>query len=144
MAQEKGISISLDVHHHGEGDEGQAIVIRADATLLMRVWLNLLSNALKYSPPDTTVSVTLNEELARCVVVVRDQGYGISADDLPSLFGRFRRFQRPGQPSAEGAGLGLTFVKTVVERHGGGIVATSSTTQGASGTAFTVTLPRVG
>ena len=142
LAQEKGISISLDVHHQGEGEEGQAIVIQADATLLMRVWLNLLSNALKYSPPETTVSVTLNEEAARCVVVVRDQGYGISADDLPSLFGRFRRFQRPGQPSAEGAGLGLTFVKTVVERHGGEIVATSSTTQGASGTAFTVTLPR--
>jgi len=69
---------------------------------------------------------------------VTDQGYGMSEDNLAHLFERFRRFSRPGQPKAQGAGLGMAFVKTVVEKHGGRIQVESRLDHGSS---FTLELP---
>jgi signal transduction histidine kinase len=72
------------------------------------------------------------------VCSVRDQGYGIAPPDRAKLFQRFQRMSAPGQPRHDGIGLGLVFVKTVIERHGGQITFDS---QLGHGTTFTITLP---
>ncbi|MBK5104689.1 MAG: CHASE2 domain-containing protein, partial [Burkholderiales bacterium] len=96
-----------------------AAPVHADRALLVRAIVNLAGNAVKYSPRNTTILVSVSAEatMARCTV--RDQGYGISEKDQKRLFERFARFSTAGQPQEEGIGLGLAFVKTVVERHGG-------------------------
>ncbi len=118
--------------------DGEPVPVQADPALLRRALINLLTNAVKYSPEETTttISVELREGMAVCAVA--DQGYGMSEDNLQNLFKRFRRFSRPGQPKAQGAGLGMAFVKTVAERHGGQIVVESKP---EVGTTFTLQLP---
>ena len=137
LAHEKQISLHVDVQ---VGDEGA--FIKGDGTMLSRVWQNLLSNAVKYSPAETTISVTLigvhGEHGERLRVSIRDQGYGMAPDDVANLFSRFRRFQQPGQPKAEGAGLGLVFVKTVVEKHHGNVHVNSTV---GKGTEFVLEFP---
>lgn len=92
--------------------------IRADRALLARVLVNLLNNAVKYSPEQTEVRLSVSSEGTALRCAVRDQGYGISEPDLARLFERFARFSNPGQPRVQGIGLGLAFVKAVIERHG--------------------------
>jgi signal transduction histidine kinase len=121
-------------------DEHDAWVM-GDRDLLTRALINLLSNAIKYSPADTKVSLCLQRDAGDWVVNVTDQGYGIADADLSKLFTRFSRLQRDGQPEEDGIGLGLVFVKTVVERHHGAIKVSSKTFQGDSGTTFSVRLP---
>ncbi|MBE0618973.1 MAG: CHASE2 domain-containing protein [Burkholderiales bacterium] len=117
---------------------GGALPLYADRGLLLRAIVNLANNAVKYSPPDTTVTVTVSAEnnLARCAV--RDQGYGISEKDQKRLFERFARFSNTGQPREKGIGLGLAFVKTVIERHEGRMSVTSKP---GAGSEFGFVLP---
>ncbi len=133
LAHEKQISVHFDMQVSDDG-----AFIKADGTMLSRVWQNLLSNAVKYSPAETTISVTITEHGGRHRVSIRDQGYGMTEHDVVNLFSRFRRFQQPGQPKAEGAGLGLVFVKTVVERHHGQVSANSAV---GKGTEFVLEFP---
>lgn len=131
----------IRIENHVEEEDAWVI---GDQDLLMRAIINLLSNAIKYSPPETAVSLTLTGGDARWRVEVRDQGYGITPEDLTRLFGRFVRIKREGQPEEDGVGLGLVFVKTVIERHGGEISVTSSVAAditGGRGTAFVIALP---
>ncbi|HEX4859532.1 MAG TPA: CHASE2 domain-containing protein [Usitatibacteraceae bacterium] len=125
-------------------DDVEGALIRGDRDLLTRALINLLSNAIKYSPPQTAIRVTATRVDGRWEVAVADQGYGIAAEDMTRLFTRFSRLKQEGQPEEEGIGLGLVFVKTVVERHGGTIqvesIAKSLDSQ-RHGTTFTVSLP---
>lgn len=134
LASTKKISVTV------MDDEHDAWVM-GDRDLLTRALINLLSNAIKYSPADTKVSLTLQRDGDDWVLDVTDQGYGIADADLSKLFTRFSRLQREGQPEEDGIGLGLVFVKTVVERHHGTIKVSSKTIQGDSGTTFSVCLP---
>ena len=111
-----------------EGDEG----------LLRQVLLNLLSNALKYSPSDTGVSVRLGSDETHHRISIQDQGAGISEADLPHLFQRFFRSQAE-EDSSPGSGLGLAFASEVVELHRGSIGVESQLGEGAT---FTVQLPQ--
>lgn len=124
--------------------DGEPVPVSADKPLLLRALTNLLTNAVKYSPNDTTVTVTVGEReidgRIRHVCEVADQGYGISAENQARLFERYRRFSEPGQPKAQGAGLGMAFVKTVIEKHGGSIGVWS---EAGKGSTFTVILPPV-
>ncbi len=96
---------------------------RGTADVLVRVMVNLISNAVKYSPENTRVECHVerhaegNAVYWRCTVA--DQGHGIAAADLPRLFGRFERLEAAKKRGESGAGLGLAFVKTAVEKHGG-------------------------
>ena len=118
---------------------GDAVPVRADRGLLLRAIVNLANNAIKYSPRDTTivVSVSAANNQARCAV--RDQGYGISEKDQKRLFERFARFSTHGQPQEKGIGLGLAFVKTVVERHAGRMSVSS---RPGAGSEFAFVLPQ--
>ncbi len=114
--------------------------ICVDRSLMTRALVNVLGNAIKYSPPDTTITCTIGTagSPARVRCTIRDQGYGIPESEQQHLFERFRRFQSPGQPSASGTGLGMAFVKTVVTRHGGQVEVDSAP---GRGTALTLWLP---
>jgi len=115
-----------------------------DRDLLTRALMNLLSNAIKYSPPNTVVRCALRVVAGALQVEIADQGYGIAETDIPKLFTRFTRLKHDAQPEEAGIGLGLVFVKTVVERHGGNIAVRSRVAERAGeqgGTTFVVTLP---
>ena len=111
-----------------------------DRGLMTRAMVNLISNAINYSPAHTRISGVLRLQQASKQIVchIVDQGYGISEADRPHLFQRFQRLGQSNRPRHDGIGLGLVFVKTVVERHHGNISFTSTE---QIGTTFTVTLP---
>ncbi|ALK30319.1 CHASE2 domain-containing protein [Burkholderia plantarii] len=116
--------------------------IGADRSLMTRALVNLLNNAIKYSPADTLIRCTLAlaEAPPRVTCTIRDQGYGIAPEHQRHLFERFRRFHGSERPEIAGAGLGMVFVKTVVTRHGGSIAVDSAP---GVGTAISITLPRL-
>jgi signal transduction histidine kinase len=135
QAHTKRIDIVVDIPE-------REFVTKIDRPLMTRVLINLISNAIKYSSADTRVTCTLKLQKAiahpMIVVAISDQGQGIAQSDQIKLFRRFQRIYNPDQPRQEGVGLGLVFVKTVVERHQGYIGLISKL---GEGTTFTVTLP---
>ncbi|MEO8839431.1 MAG: HAMP domain-containing sensor histidine kinase, partial [Herbaspirillum sp.] len=121
------------------------LLTKVDRVLFTRALVNLISNAINYSPPATQIVLSAHHSSGgngkhELLCVISDQGYGIAAADQPKLFQRFQRLQTPGQARKDGIGLGLVFVKTVVERHGGQI---SFTSEVGLGTSFTIHLPLI-
>ena len=115
------------------------VLIKGDMDRIQQVIVNLVSNAIKYTPGKGTVSITLdkNDDLAR--LVIADTGPGISKDDLPHIFERFYRAEKSRTRSkSSGFGLGLSIVYWIVNAHGGRIEAES---EEGNGTTFTVWLP---
>jgi PAS domain S-box-containing protein len=109
---------------------------KADERLLGHIFTNLLSNAVKYSEPGATVHFAVERHGPEVVCVVRDQGIGISDDDLQQMF---KAFHRGGNVGARpGTGLGLLLVKRCAELHGGSVRVNSKV---GEGTTVTVTLP---
>lgn len=120
----------LDVHRIDVAlPGGQRLVVVADAARLERVLVNLLSNALKYSPEGSRVRVEAEAREGRVVVSVADRGPGIPASDLPHLFESF--FRGAGERRAKGAGLGLYGARLLVEAHGGTLRAENAPDGGA-------------
>ncbi|MFC4427113.1 tetratricopeptide repeat protein [Deinococcus navajonensis] len=117
---------------------GPLPVIKGDATLLRQVWINLLSNALKYSRPreESVIEVWAERQGSFWAMHVRDNGVGFNAQYADRLFGVFQRLHP--QDEFEGTGVGLATVQRIVVRHGGEVSATSSPGEGAT---FTFTLP---
>ena len=109
--------------------------VLADAARLERITVNLISNALKYSPPDAPVHVTMERRGGEVAVSVRDRGCGIAPDDLSHLF---QGFYRARIRKADSIGLGLYITRLLVEAHGGRIAVESTEGQGST---FTFTLP---
>ncbi len=105
--------------------------VSADPDRLERILVNLLSNALKYSPPDTQVSVTFWRKDGQVITAVTDRGIGIAPEEQAHLFQRYFRTavgrERPG-----GVGLGLYITRTLVEAHGGRIWAQSELGKGST------------
>ena len=117
---------------------GEDIVVHGDATELDRLLGNLVSNAIKYTPPGGRVSIRAARRGHTVEVEVADNGLGISEEDQRGLFQAFFRSTNPEALREPGTGLGLAIVRTVAERHGGRIDVRS---QLGEGTVFTVTLP---
>ncbi len=111
----------------------------ADPDLLRHLFTNLLTNAVKYSPPQSEVTWQLEAEAGHAVFTVRDQGIGIPEEDLRQLFTAFHRGANVGQ--TKGTGLGLVIVKSCVDLHHGTITAESAP---ARGTTFEVRMPILG
>ncbi len=108
-----------------------AAVLVGDAALLERALMNLLTNAIKYSPKSAQVTLGIELVDGRLHCWVKDTGYGIAEDDRPKLFARFKRIEREEHQHEYGSGLGLAFVKTVIERHHGTIELESHLGQGS-------------
>jgi PAS domain S-box-containing protein len=111
--------------------------VRADRQRLGQVFRNLISNAIKYSPEQSTVVVRVSCQGAAASVSVVDRGMGIPAEALPRLFERFFRVEASAG-RVQGLGLGLFITKRLVEAHGGRLEVVSEL---ASGSKFTVILP---
>ena len=114
------------------------IWIKGNAELIERMITNLLSNAIKYSPEKTQVTIELRAMQESLTINVSDHGYGIEEQELPHIFKRFHRQKSSEVTGNKGAGLGLNFVKVVVEKHKGNITVTSKKNKGSI---FSIKLP---
>ncbi len=131
LIDEKEIKLQLDLLPHHT-------MVMADHARLVQVMTNLVSNACKYSPPQSEVCVSLSNggNFVRCAV--RDTGYGIAPEDQQKLFSKFFRSSDPNIRQESGTGLGLSITKGLVELHGGQIGFDSVVGQG---TTFWFTVP---
>ena len=130
VTSRKGIKVQVDA----PADAAQATII-ADRDKLARVFFNLMSNAVKYTPKDGTITITLKHNEGEFFFTMNnDSVKTISKDDLPHIFERF--YQPKG--SIGGTGIGLALVKANVDLHHGSISATSTQEEG---TTFSITLP---
>lgn len=116
--QEKGVSLEVSVPDHLPR-------VRADEDRIIQVLLNLLGNALRYTPADGRVSITARKHGGEVQVSVGDTGVGLAPEDLSRVFERFYRVDRSRSRAGGGSGLGLTISKHIVEAHGGRIWAES-------------------
>ncbi|WP_379127203.1 sensor histidine kinase [Paenibacillus sp. sgz500958] len=114
------------------------ISLRGDVNLLHQVWMNLVSNAVKYTAEGGEVTVSANMEGANCIIRVSDTGEGISPEDLPRIFDRFYRADRARTRDTHSTGLGLSIAFKIVTAHEGTLEVESEL---GKGTTFTVTLP---
>ncbi len=120
--------------------EPEELEITADEDLMSQVWLNLLHNAIKFTPAGGRISVAVTRENGYAAVRVADNGPGIAAEDQPRIFERFYKADKSRTRASGGSGLGLSIAYKIVEMHGGSIAVTS---QPGEGTVFTVMLPVV-
>lgn len=116
----------------------QPIWVQVDAARIRQVLDNLLDNALRHSPPNTTVTLTVAAAGDHAEVTVADQGPGLSPEHLDRVFDRFYRVDAARARDAGGLGLGLAISRALAESHGGAL--TASATPGA-GAVFTLSLP---
>jgi len=130
--EDKGVSLRLDV----PTDLPQ---VWADSGRIIQVLLNLLGNALQYTPSGGQVTVRAWRDGQEVAVVVQDTGIGIAAEHLPHIFERFYRVDKSRSRAGGGSGIGLTIAKHLVEAHGGRIWATSPGP--GQGSTFSFTLP---
>jgi len=129
-AEQKELSLSLQ--------RGPRTILRADEDLLLQLLLNLLDNAIKYSPAAGSVTVGWSADAERVELWVRDTGVGIPTEHVPHIFDRFYRVDKARSRAEGGAGLGLSICRWIVQAHGGSISAESVPRQG---TTLTVVLP---
>jgi two-component system, OmpR family, phosphate regulon sensor histidine kinase PhoR len=114
------------------------ITISADADLLNQVWMNLLHNAIKFTPTTGTITIGLHSRGERAEFCIADSGIGISAEEQVHIFERFYKADKSRTRTAGGSGLGLAIVKEIVDLHHGTIDLTSKL---GKGTTFIVSLP---
>lgn len=130
-AFEKGIDISLE--------EFPDVMIPHDPRWTAEVILNILDNAVKYSPSGTAVSIRVSALASYMMVEISDQGIGIPASDIQNIFKRFYRGSAPEVKSADGSGVGLYLARRILEEQGGTICVKTGTDGGST---FALTLPK--
>ncbi|WP_309113345.1 ATP-binding protein [Saccharothrix sp.] len=129
--------------HHADGVPLVArtsgrLELTADPVRLRQAVRNLVTNALRYTPPGGTVTVSGKREGSDVVIEVADTGTGIAPDDLPHVFDRFWRADKSRSRATGGSGLGLAITKYLVEAHGGTVEVTSTVGKGST---FRLRLP---
>lgn len=118
--------------------EGSPCLVSGDPGMLRRAISNLLSNAMRYTPPGQSITVRLKEANDQVHVIIENPGTPISAEHLPRLFDRFYRVDPSRQRKGEGSGIGLAIVKSIVTAHHGNVSVTSD----AHVTRFILSLPK--
>ena len=126
--QEKNIELNANL---------KKVKISADAGLIKEIWINLLNNAVKYTGVGGKIDVLCYQENKNAVVVIKDNGTGISEENLPYIFDKF--YQGNAKKSYGGLGLGLTLCKKITESFNGTITCESKVGEGST---FTVTIPQ--
>jgi signal transduction histidine kinase len=114
------------------------VMVQGDKMRLYQLFFNLMDNAMKYSPEESTIWISLHKEDSWAVVQVRDNGLGIAPEDLPHVFERFYRVEKDRARKTGGSGLGLSICKLITELHRGTIEVESIV---GNGTIFTINLP---
>ena len=116
----------------------EKVVITADEDLLSQVWLNLLHNAIKFTPKGGAITIQLQQQDNYAIVIVADNGPGIAEEDQPRIFERFYKADKSRNRAVGGSGLGLAIVDKIVKIHQGKISVCSRL---GEGTEFHVQLP---
>ncbi|MBG0827876.1 PAS domain S-box protein [Planomonospora sp. ID67723] len=135
-------AVAEEAREHGSvvevrvGPDGRRV--DADRDHLVRALSALISNAIKFSPPGAPVTVRASAVGETVSIEVTDTGPGIPAAELPRIFEHFYRTRSATDQAVQGAGLGLTIARSIVEAHGGTLTAASAP---GSGSTFTITLP---
>src|SRR5438034_365054 len=134
LAEQAGVQMEL-------ATPPEPVIVPVDASRIRQLILNLVTNAVKYTPSGGSVRMQLGQADGRVTLTVADTGIGIAAGDLPHIFDRFWRADSARTRTGErpGAGLGLAICKWIAEAHGGTIEVQS---RPGRGTTFTVTLPK--
>ncbi len=130
LAQEKNVAFSL-----GPMED---LTVKGDRLKLRQLFLNILDNAVRYTPGGGAVSSTLVRKNGSALVSISDTGTGIPAEDLPNIFDRFYRVDKARSRAEGGLGLGLAIASSIAKLHGGGIDVES---QVGKGSTFHITLP---
>jgi len=130
LAEAKRLSLVADVT--------VCVVVRGDPARLRQVVMNLLDNAVKYTPEGGSVRVSVRRDDSLAVVTVVDTGEGIPCEHLPRVFDRFYRVDKARSRELGGTGLGLSIARSIVTAHGGAIELTSESN---TGTTAAMTLP---
>jgi signal transduction histidine kinase len=129
FANDKNIMIHLNLE--------PMFLVEFDSVLIHEVILNLIENALKYSPPNSNIFISSREVNDQVIVVIEDEGFGIAKEDQPRIFEKFYRSNQENS-SIKGSGLGLYLVKYFIELHNGSIFLESAV---GKGTKVTISLP---
>lgn len=134
LGEEHGVTVRTEV-------PAEPVIAAVDRSRIWQLLLNLVTNAMKYTPSGGKVSLGLVDQGEMVALVVGDNGIGIPANDLPHIFDRFYRVDPARSRTGErpGTGLGLAITKWIAEAHGGHITVQSRV---GRGTVFTVTLPK--
>ncbi|HXD00050.1 MAG TPA: ATP-binding protein [Verrucomicrobiae bacterium] len=130
LAEDKGISIS--------NNASQEVVVEGDRARMKQVVVNLLDNAIKYTPAGGKIGISVKTSGDKAVLEVEDNGLGIPAEARPHIFERFFRVDKARSREMGGAGLGLSIVKSICTAHGGRVDFTSVEGKGSR---FRVELP---
>jgi heavy metal sensor kinase len=133
LAEDKSLSVVCE--------KSRDVMVEANEVRLRQVVVNLLDNAIKYTPEGGKIIVRIKAETNRAILEVVDNGIGISGEALPRVFDRFYRSEQIEARKARGTGLGLSMVQSIVEAHSGKIAVKSCENEGSS---FRVELPRLG
>jgi signal transduction histidine kinase len=131
LAERKKIAIHLE-------PIGDDLVMTGDRELMEYACYNLLTNAVKYSPRETEVTVSTWKDESHIRIAVKDQGIGMDQKEVKQIFQKFYRTKKAEESGEAGTGIGLSIVQQIVEQHGGRIDVTS---QPGVGSCFTLVLP---
>lgn len=130
LAEDKKISIACDVN--------KSVAVEGDRARLKQVVVNLLDNAIKYTPPNGAIQLRVQTNNGHAILEVEDNGIGVPREALPHIFERFYRVDQIRSGDFEGAGLGLSIVKAICTAHGAEVEAISIP---KTGSCFRVKLP---
>jgi len=133
LAREKGLTLRMGAL--------EAVAVKGDRVRLRQLFLNILDNALRYTPAGGTISASVVRRDDQAVAAIGDTGIGIPADQLPFIFDRFYRVDRVRTDGEGGTGLGLSIATSIARMHGGTIQVES---EAGAGTTFRVLLPVAG
>jgi signal transduction histidine kinase len=133
QAQEKGLIFSIKIHTRP--------VVNTNPMLMDQLWTNLISNAVKYTPAGGSVQVTLGETGGWAEGEIKDTGIGMSAKEQELIFHEFYRAPQAKEMERHGTGLGLSFVKRIIDGYGGSIEVQS---EPGAGSRFSFKLPLAG
>ncbi len=117
--------------------DADEILLKADANLLNQCFANLIDNAIKYSDNEVLIIINIRKTGQWILVSIKDNGYGISAEKLPAIFEKYNR-AHTHNTKINGFGIGLNYVKTIVEKHKGEVDVTSHEGEGSE---FSILLP---
>ena len=130
LAQDKGIKFAVDAK--------EELTVSGDKVKLRQLFINILENAVRYTPADGHISVSLVKQESDAVISISDTGIGISPEHLPHIFERFYRVDKARARADGGVGLGLAIAKIIAESHKGNIEVESEL---GKGTTFTISIP---
>jgi signal transduction histidine kinase len=128
--KDKGLSVTV---------EGNCSEVTADRDRISQVLINLMSNAVKYTPDGGEIRIILSDTEDSAVFNIMDNGTGIPEEELPHIFERFYRADKSRNRNTGGSGIGLAIVKSIIDAHGGTVGVSSRIGEGSN---FMITLPK--